>query len=43
MGLRGKLLLPAAFISLALVAYLALGWIPGPPGTRTGIAPVSHW
>jgi len=43
MGLRGKLLLPAAFISLALVAYLALGWIPGagPPGTRTSIALVA--
>jgi len=43
MGLRGKLLLPAALISFALIAYLALGWVPGagPPGTRTGIALVA--
>lgn len=39
MGLKAKLLLPPALISLALVAYLLVGWVPGagPPGTRSGI------
>lgn len=43
MGLRAKLLLPPALISLVLIAYLLLGWVPGagPPGTRTGIALVA--
>lgn len=43
MGLRGKLLLPPALISVVLIGYLLLGWVPGagPPGTRTGIALVA--
>jgi len=43
MRLRGKLLLPPALISVVLIGYLLLGWVPGagPPGTRTGIALVA--
>jgi PAS domain S-box-containing protein len=43
MGLTGKLLLPAAFVSLMLIAYLVLGWVPGagPPAARTGTALVA--